>query len=134
MQGREIRPPRLAATLLRLLLPSGPIGDSIRGDFWEEQRNRALSGSRLGARAWYWRHVLGLGARSLGRRIAPSRPVTEQPVRRGLGVFWDNLTQDVRFATRQITARPAFTLLVVLTLAVAIGPNVAEFLEGWGEA
>jgi len=127
MSGREIRPPRLAAALLRLFVPSGPIGDSILGDFWQEHGSRATSGSRFRARLWYWRQAFGLGGRLLWRRVVPSRQVAEKPVRRGFGLFLDNLAQDLRFATRQLMSRPTFTLLVVLTLAVAIGPNVAIF-------
>jgi putative ABC transport system permease protein len=38
-----------------------------------------------------------------------------------------DLAQDLRFALRQIGRRPGFALLVVLTLAVGIGANVAIF-------
>jgi len=127
MSRRRIRPPCFAAALLRLFVPSGPVGESILGDFWQEHGSRAASGSRLRAQLWYWRQALGLGGRLFWRRIVPSPQVTERPVRRGFGLFVDNLAQDLRFATRQVTSRPTFTLLVVLTLAVAIGPNVAIF-------
>jgi putative ABC transport system permease protein len=39
----------------------------------------------------------------------------------------DSLGQDVRFALRQVGRRPGFTLLIVLTLSVGIGANVAVF-------
>lgn len=39
----------------------------------------------------------------------------------------DELAHDLRFALRQLSRRPGFTLLVVLTLAVGIGANVAIF-------
>ncbi len=46
--------------------------------------------------------------------------------------MFDRLTQDLRFALRQLRSHPAFSLLLVLTIAVAIGANVAIFsvLEG----
>ncbi len=157
MQGRQIRPPRIAAALLRLLLPSSLVGDSILGDFWQEYHQQAITGSRAKARLWYWRQALGLGRRLAWARLIPTRsrpgesarletdgsPGAGEPgghgsagqprrgpaphERRKLALFLDNVLQDLRFATRQVTARPAFTLLVVLTLAVAIGPNVAIF-------
>ena len=55
--------------------------------------------------------------------------------RRGEGRRWsfraaamlDGLLRDFRWACRQILRRPAFALLIGLTLAVGIGPNVAIF-------
>ena len=41
--------------------------------------------------------------------------------------FWDNRIHDVRFALRQLRRKPGFTALVVITLALGIGPNVAIF-------
>ncbi len=127
MRRREIRPPRIATALLRWLLPSSQVGDSILGDFWQEHHARAMSGSRLRARLWYWRHALGLGGRLAWARVVPERSKAPEPERGKVALLVDNLAQDLRFAVRQLTTRPAFTLLVVLTLAVAIGPNVAIF-------
>jgi putative ABC transport system permease protein len=39
----------------------------------------------------------------------------------------DELAQDLRFALRQLSRRPGFTLLIVVTLAIGIGANVAIF-------
>ncbi|MGD2152205.1 MAG: ABC transporter permease [Gemmatimonadales bacterium] len=39
----------------------------------------------------------------------------------------DELAHDLRFALRQLTRRPGFTLLIVVTLAIGIGANVAIF-------
>src|SRR5262245_61104970 len=39
----------------------------------------------------------------------------------------DELQQDVRYGIRGLTNTPRFTLVVVLTLAVAIGANTAIF-------
>jgi hypothetical protein len=47
-------------------------------------------------------------------------------------IMFDRLIQDLRFALRQLLRHPAFSVLLVLTIAVAIGANVAIFsvLEG----
>ena len=41
--------------------------------------------------------------------------------------WWDELRQDLTFALRQLRRAPAFTILTVLTLGIAIGANTAVF-------
>jgi hypothetical protein len=41
-------------------------------------------------------------------------------------MFLDSLQRDLRWASKQILWRPGFALLIVLTLAVGIGPTERE--------
>jgi predicted permease len=110
------RPPRFFDWLLRRLLPAGREGDSIRGDLLEELHE---SGGRQGARLRYRAHVLSIVSKYAFRRAprdgAERRKTMEATV------------QNVKFALRSLTKRPAFALIVVTTLALGIGANTAIF-------
>ena len=115
--ARDVRPPAIAAWLLRHLLPLDRQNEAIRGDLLEEYRRRAtLPGiSRFPLRAahvWYWRETLSLILRGHGYKNM---------------LTLDNLLQDLRFAWRSYAKAPAFTALVVVTLALGIGAATAIF-------
>jgi putative ABC transport system permease protein len=126
-----MNPPRLAAWLLRHLLPLDSQNDAIRGDLLEEFRRRQRNdrASRLaprsshppsrslgdrfgGASLWYWRETLALIIRGHGYKKM---------------LTLDNLRQDLRYAWRSYAKAPAFTLLVMTTLALGIGASTAIF-------
>jgi len=53
--------------------------------------------------------------------------VQEQWYEHGRPIFLDNVVRDLRLGARQIRRRPAFSLFVILTLAIGIGANSAIF-------
>src|SRR5918995_6247929 len=103
------RPPRFFDWLLRRSLPADH-ADSIRGDLLEELH---ASNRRQGARFHYRAHVLSIVARYAFHRT----PQHEAERRKAMGV----IVQNVKFALRSLTKRPAFALIVVTTLALGIG-------------
>lgn len=82
-----------------------------------EQQRHAANGS-LGAREAAW-----LARRHFGN---VTQLEEERRVMAGLG-FWDVLRQDISFALRSFRRTPAFSAVVIGTLAIGIGANTAIF-------
>ncbi len=102
----------------------GPVGDSIRGDLIEDfvlastnrpQRDVTL---RLTGAVDLLRHEIR--AESIARRGADSN-------HHNGGHAMETIGQDVKSAVRAMLARPAFTLMVIITLALGVGANTAIF-------
>ena len=118
--------PRLRSLrlLARLLLPARD-REFIIGDLDELYAKRLREEGRTGAGLRYLRGVIASAvARRFGRNPR-SRSLRPSQVQRG-GVLGDTAT-DLRQAVRSLRRRPAFAGIVVLTLALGVGPAAAVF-------
>ena len=129
---RSPQPPRLAQRLLGLALPED-VRDDIIADLDEVYHRTCAQHGHRRARGWYWREAFAFSGgflvervreRATGRHaIAIQRDNRRGPMRR----FFENWTSDFTYAARSLTRAPGFMLVVVATLALAIGANATIF-------
>ncbi len=133
----RLAPPRLAEWVLRLILRT-PDREYILGDLAQQYHERRVAGTR--ARLWYWSQ-LARAVPAMAWRFAAQQPRTDGPaLLRGDSTSWidarsgrggtmrmTGLWNDVRFVGRGLLRAPGFTLIVIGTLALAIGANTAIF-------
>jgi predicted permease len=112
-------PPPLAERLVRHAVPGDASGLSVIGDLRQEFEERAAARGLLAARWWYWRQAASVWWWALGH------PEQSHHYPRG-GLLFDALT-DLRHGFRGARKAGGQTLLIVLTLALAIGTTTIGF-------
>lgn len=117
--------PRFLRWLASVLLPSRH-REFILGDMEELYARRCRQRGRVLAGAWYLRDLLrsvagGLAGRRAGGRLSDSSAAALWSDRGGAA------RSDLRHALRSLRRRPAFTALVVGTIALGVGPATVVF-------
>jgi len=119
--------PPLPAALLRVLLPRAE-RDEVLADVAAEYAEHAMADGPA-ARRWLWRQALGSTPALLGwkwwRGWTGFEPRAN--VYRPGGPMLKSWITDARYAARRLRARPAYTILAVLTLALGIGGTAAVY-------
>jgi len=94
-------PPRLAAALLRRVLPPGVAGESIKGDLDQEFAESASCSSPTRARAWYvlesLKFAVRYGRQGMGAWIGSQRGTAKRTGDSTMSVF----RQELRYAVRE---------------------------------
>ncbi|HEX5439222.1 MAG TPA: ADOP family duplicated permease [Gemmatimonadaceae bacterium] len=120
--------PALPLALLRLLLPR-PERDEVIADLAAEFAQHAAAGGRAAARRWVWRQALASAPALLGwnwwRGWSGFEP-RANAYRPG-GLMLKHWMADARYTARRLRARPVYTLVAVLTLALGVGGTAAVF-------
>jgi putative ABC transport system permease protein len=98
-------------------------GDEMVSAYAELAGEARRKGGVLGSAVF---HLKAVG--DLARTAYRERPASQPPSsRRGKGQFMDTLLCNLRVSWRYLRAKPGFTAIVLVTLAVAIGANSAIF-------
>ena len=125
-------PPKLAQRMLRHALPEDA-RDDIIGDLDEVYRRTCAEQGGRRARGWYWREACAFSGSFLLERVrdrATGRHAItiQQDNKRGpMRRLFENWAADFRHAGRSLVRAPGFTVVVVGTLALAIGANATIF-------
>lgn len=110
-----MKPPRLADSLLKRVLPLGKRGESIRGDLLEEFQQHQSA-------RWYWQQTIRLSL-----RYGLSGSSQQQLTYPRSNLMWFELSSDLKTALRNFRRAPGTSALIVLTLAFAIGAATVGF-------
>jgi predicted permease len=120
--------PRLVFALLRVLLPRAE-RDELLADVRAEFAERGDADGVAAARRWLWWQTLRSAPALLGWSWWRERTGFEPAANtyRPGGPMLQTWIADARYAARRLRARPTYSLLAVLTLALGIGGTTAVF-------
>jgi putative ABC transport system permease protein len=121
------RPPRLAEWLARRASPTPDWREVSTGDLHEEFLAVARANGWRRARQWYWRQALGLLVEMTGRAARAGAGALRSALPRRGDQMLVSLAQELRLAFRAMRHQPLASGVVIATLALGLGANVATF-------
>jgi putative ABC transport system permease protein len=122
-----VRPPVLAEQLVRLSAPAPDWRDVSLGDLHEEFQAIAARQGAHAARRWYWRQAAAALAEMLRRRSRYTTGAIADAVRPKGDRMFAAFRQEARLALRAIVHQPLVGAIVIVTLALGLGANIATF-------
>jgi predicted permease len=121
-------PPQVAEFLLRSLLGREVSTDFVVGDLREEFEERLQRGSRVRASLWYSWQATRIAVRVLIERRKDRAALWVQDERRRTSSLLGEIMQiELRQAIRFLVRRPAFSGVIVLTVALAIAATTVAY-------
>jgi putative ABC transport system permease protein len=121
------RPPRLAEWLAGRAAPGAEWRDVLAGDMFEGFQAVATARGRAAACRWYWRETAAVVLDAVGGRARASLDALGR-VRRPTGdSMIAAIAQDARIALRVLVHQPLVAGVVLVTLALGLGANIATY-------
>jgi putative ABC transport system permease protein len=120
----------MAERLLAASIRDDDWRDSIVGDLREEFGDVGRRSGTRAARRWYWRQALAIGGTKLMFRskLAPrSQNWLSSPDTEGQGGWRIGALRDLRHAWRAVLRQPGTSVVIVLTLSLALATNSTSF-------
>jgi putative ABC transport system permease protein len=123
-------PPPYAERLLAITIRNQEWRACIVGDLREEFASIAERHGIAHARRWYWRQTFAIGSRTVTARLGSRRALrawVAPPELEPRAGWFVGLSRDLRHAWRTLARRPATSIVIVATLALALAANSTVF-------
>ncbi len=121
------RPPRSAEWLARRAAPGPDWREVSAGDLHEEFQAIAAARGARAARRWYWRQARSAVVEQFGRRLRQALAAARRVIRPRGDSMMASLVQEIRGAFRALIHQPLVGAIVIVTLALGLGANIATF-------